>query len=243
MINFIICEDEKILAIKYKNEIDKFMMQYDIEYCFHMYKGYTADWKKFVQKEIGFKVYLLDIKTVDGSGLDAARYIREELDDWSSMIIIITAYPQYKYDALEKRLMLVDFINKLDKCEEKLREALHICINNYTHRPKSLRYTYKNISYNIELKQINYIEREQDSKKCTVKTTKGDYPIPGSLSKIIKQVDGRFVKCCRSIAVNLDQIESYDASKNVIKFKDKSVLKSISREKKKELLEYVCSDC
>ena len=32
MLSFVICEDEKVLATEYKNEVDKFMMNYDHEY-------------------------------------------------------------------------------------------------------------------------------------------------------------------------------------------------------------------
>lgn len=239
MLNFIICEDEDVLTAQYKHEIDKFMMQYDIEYKYHLYKGYTAEWKKYAQKEDGFKVYLLDIKTVEGSGLDAARLIREEYDDWSSMIIIITAYGQYRYDALSKRLMLVDFINKLDKFENKLRESLEICLKNYCHRPKALRYTYKNTSYNIEFRHILYIEKEQDAKKCVIKSINGEFPMPGTLNSITKKLDNRFVKCCRSVVVNLEQVESYNTKTNVITFKTKNKLEAVAREKRKEFANYV----
>ena len=37
MINFVICEDEDILASKYINVIDKFMMRNDAEYKIHRY--------------------------------------------------------------------------------------------------------------------------------------------------------------------------------------------------------------
>lgn len=41
MINFIICEDEDILASKYEREIDRFMMSNDEEYRIHKFRGYT----------------------------------------------------------------------------------------------------------------------------------------------------------------------------------------------------------
>ena len=82
MLNFVICEDEPILLKKYANEIDKFMMRYDMDYKCHTFVGYDERWKKYAKKEDGFKIYLLDIKTANGSGLDAARLIREEYDDW-----------------------------------------------------------------------------------------------------------------------------------------------------------------
>lgn len=238
MISFAICEDEKILARKYKREIDKFMMKYDIDYNCYYFSGYDDVWEAFVRKNKGFKVYLLDIKTAKGSGLDAARIIREEYNDWASMIMIITAYQEYKYDALSKRLMLVDFINKLDECEERLQEDLHICLSNYDDKYNAIKYKYKNTDYNIELRQINAIEKEPDSKRCVLKTTYGEYFIQGTLSEVLNKLDNRFRKVHRSQAINIYQILSYNQKTNVITFKDKTSTKLVSREKKKEVVNY-----
>ena len=239
VINFVICEDEPVLRTQYKNEIDKFMIQYDIDYKCLMYDGYTEEWKAYARKDDSFKIYLLDIKTARGSGLDAARLIREEYDDWTSMIIIISAYTEYRYDALSKRLMLVDFINKLDDCSKQLREALSICIKNYDKRPKSLKYTYKNVAYNVEFRHILYIEKEADAKRCVIKTTNDTHYIQGTLNSVMKLLDERFVKCSRSSAVNIEQVESYDIKRNEIIFKNKEKLNTVSRSKRKEIMNYV----
>ncbi len=90
VINFVICEDEKDLRENNKKEIVKFMMNYDIDYKIHEYSGYTQEFNEYAAKEDGFKIYLLDIVTQEGSGIDSARMIREKYDDWNSIIIIIT---------------------------------------------------------------------------------------------------------------------------------------------------------
>lgn len=239
MLNFVICEDEPILLKKYANEIDKFMMRYDMDYKCHTFVGYDERWKKYAKKEDGFKIYLLDIKTANGSGLDAARLIREEYDDWVSMIIIITAHNEYKYEALEKRLMLVDFISKLSNFEERLKTALTRCIKNYDNRQKTLKYTYKNNIYNIDLKQIICIEKEFDNKRCVIRTATNTYPIPGTLSTIMKKLDDRFIKCYRNIIINLDQIEKYKIKEGTIIFKNGQTINNISRNQKKEIVKYV----
>lgn len=236
MINFIVCEDEDILLKKYKRKIDNFMMNYDVDYKIHEYKGYTDKWKEYAQKEDGFKIYLLDIKTEQGSGIDAARLIREEYDDWNSMIMIITSYTQYKYEALAKRLMLVDFV---DNCDKQLKDALFICMKHYDKRPKILKYSYKNMIYNLEYRQILYIEKELDSKRCKIVTIHGNYFIQGTINHVYTLLDNRFAKCSRSAIVNLEQIESYDVKDNVITFKNKVTMDTISRDKKKEIADYV----
>ena len=82
MLNFIICDDEKEFRDLIKGEIDKFMMNYDVDYKKYECESYEEDFEALSRKEMGFKVYFFDIKTKNGSGLDAARFIREELDDW-----------------------------------------------------------------------------------------------------------------------------------------------------------------
>lgn len=239
MINFIICEDEPELLKEYKYQIDKFMMKYDIDYKTHMFTSYDSKWEKSVRKIKGFKVYLLDIKTANGSGINAARQIREEYDDWVSMIIMISGYAEYKYEALGKRLMLVDFINKLDHSEQKLQDALLICLKHYDNKYKSLRYTYKNIAYNVEFRSIIKIEKEMDSKRCIIHAEEGDYPIKGTLNEVLQKLDKRFFKCNRSIAINVEQVQYYNLGKNVAVLKNGEEFKDVSRNKKKEMFNHV----
>ena len=239
MINFIICEDEPELLKEYKYQIDKFMMKYDIDYKTHMFTSYDSKWEKSVRKIKGFKVYLLDIKTANGSGINAARQIREEYDDWVSMIIMISGYAEYKYEALGKRLMLVDFINKLDHSEQKLQDALLICLKHYDNKYKSLRYTYKNIAYNVEFRSIIKIEKEMDSKRCIIHAEEGDYPIKGTLNEVLQKLDKRFFKCNRSIAINVEQVQYYNLGKNVAVLKNGAEFKDVSRTKKKEMFNHV----
>lgn len=239
MINFVICENEPVLLKKYTNKVDRFMMRYDTDYKCHTFTGYGKEWKEYAKNKDGFKVYILDIKTPNGSGLDAARLIREEYDDWASMIIIVTAYNEYKYEALEKRLMLVDFINKLSNFDNNFERALTICMKNYDNRAKSLRYTYKNNVYNVELSQIITIEKEPDNKRCVISTATRKYLIPGTLNTIMKSLDDRFIKCYRNMIINLEQIEKYYVKESKIVFKNGCTITSISRNQKKEIVKYV----
>lgn len=240
MIQFIICEDEKVLATEYKNEIDKFMMKYDHDYQCKLFSGYTKGFYTLAKTEQDFKIYLLDIKTDEGSGLDAARIIREEYNDWTSLIIIITSYNEYKYEAFGKRLMLVDFINKLDKCKDRIQETLAVCMNLYDTRPKALKYVYKNIIHNIDYRHIVYIDKEQDSKRCTIHLiNKETIPYQGTINNLIEILDERFVKISRSAIINTDLINKYDLKANKIEFKNGEATEDISRDKKRGIVDNV----
>lgn len=233
--NFIICEDEDIFIKNYKKIIDNFMMNYDIEYKIHIFKGYDEKFKKTAKELTGFKVYILDIKTNEGSGLSAARIIREEIEDWTSMLIMITSYCEYHYELIGKRLMVLDFINKLDEPERRLKEDLKICLKSYDSKPITLKYKYKGINYNIALKDIIYVEKEQDSKRCIIHTNEKNYYINGTLNEILKLLDERFIKTHRSLIINKDQISYYKSKTNQLFFKNNESTYLISRSFKKEM--------
>ena len=141
MINFIICEDEEML----RNSTKQTIVSHDIDYKIYEFENYDKKFESLVKKDIGFKIYLLDIVTKCGSGVDAARIIREKYDDWVSVIIMITSHQEYKYEALSSRLFLLDFVNKLDSCNKKIREDIDIAMKSYDKRYKMLSYEYNQI--------------------------------------------------------------------------------------------------
>ena len=148
---------------------------------------------------------------------------------------MISGYQEYKYEALGKRLMLVDFINKIDHPKEKLQEALLICMKNYDNKYKSLKYNYKNTAYNIEFRHIIKIEKELDSKKCLIYTESGNYYIAGTLKDILKRLDKRFFQCNRGIAINIEKVKRYDFKENIAYLKNGDKFTDISRSKKREM--------
>ena len=83
MLNFIVCDDEKEFREVIIKEVEKFMMNYDVNYEVYQFETYDEKFEKVARSDLGFKVYFFDIKTKNGSGLDAARIIREELEDWN----------------------------------------------------------------------------------------------------------------------------------------------------------------
>ena len=242
MLNFIICDDESNFRNIINKEIENFMMNYDTDYKIYQFTNYDSKFEKLAQEDIGFKVYFLDIKTNVSSGLDAARYIREELDDWNSLIIIVTAFTEYRYEALSNRLYLLDFISKFNDFSIQIKSVLKIAYKNYNDREKCLSYEYNYTIYKIDFKHIIYIEKEQDSKRCIIYTTHGIFKAPFSLSSISKLLDDRFVKVHKSIIVNIDKIETYDVKQNEILFTNGMSTNFISRSGKKVLLNHVIAN-
>ena len=239
MLNFVVCDDEKEFREVIIKEIEKFMMNYDVNYEVYQFETYDEKFEKVARSDLGFKVYFFDIKTKNGSGLDAARFIREELEDWNSIIVIVTAFAEYRYEALSNRLYLLDFISKFDNCKAKIKEILKIIYKNYNSREKCLSYEYNYTLYKIELKNIIFIEKEQDSKRCIIYTTYGTFKAPFTLVSIAKQLDKRFLKVHKSLILNTDKISTYNTKENEVVFSNGMSTNLISRAGRKELINYV----
>lgn len=237
MINFVVCEDEKDLRKIEVKEITKFMMNYDIDYKIHEFSDYNDSFYEYAKNEDGFKIYLLDIITNKTSSLNAARIIREDFDDWVSVIMIVTSHPEFKYEALSSRLFLLDFINKLSNMEDKIQENLSIAMKHYDNRHKQIKFSYNRNLYNIGLREIIYIEKEPDSKRCIITTKYGKQIIPGTLNDIYKKLDNRFLQTHKSLIINLDEVREFDSSTNKLIFKNGDSTYLVSRNKKKELME------
>ena len=240
MLKFIIYDDEKQFLQKNKKIIDKCMMNYDCDYKCYSFDEYNETFENIIKNNSDLKVYLLDIEGKNKSGLDIVRIIREKYNDWSSIIIMITSHNEFKYDALGNRLYLMDFINKLDNCEELLCEDIKRIINSYTNSGECLIYEFNHNLKRIEYKNIIYIEKEKDSKKCIIHTLYGDYPIAGTICDILTKLDDKFIKTSRSTIINTNQVSEYDIATNEILFSNGTKTTDISRLCKKDVIKRVC---
>jgi len=239
VISYILCENEKAFRKDVKKQIESFMLNNDIKYQIYEFDGYNEEFEKAVKEDMGLKVYFLDIKTDYGSGIDAARYIREDQGDWTSLILILTAFAQYRYEALSTRLFLLDFISKIDECTKKVEEALEITMKHYGSKERSLNYEYNYKVRRIDYRDIIYIAKEQDSKRSEAHTTYGIFKIPMSLNEIMEKIDERFFRAHKSMIVNLDKIATYDIKSNTVTFENGQTTNLVARNKRKELVERV----
>ena len=60
-----------------------------------------------------------------------------------------------------------------------------------------------------------------------------------SIARLEQILDKRFLKCNRSYIINLEQIETYNTKTNTITFKNKEIFDAISREKRKDIINYL----
>lgn len=232
MIKFIIYDESKENKKLIYDEIDKEMMKSDIEYQ----KDYITELNALKKNNDDyFKIYILNQTNISKSGLEVAKYIRKIQDDWKSIIIFISNTNEYKINILTKRLFVLDYI-LIENIKNNLKELINISLKNYDSRPKKLNYKYKSIDYNILFKDIIYIEKEQDNKRCIIHTFNKDYYIQTTLTKIMTKLDDRFIKSSKSYIINIEQVLQYNKKDNIITFKDNKEIFEISRNMKKEII-------
>ncbi len=236
MINFII-KDDYDCENRIINTIDSYMMSYDIEVKYHLIKN-IDELKEQSNKIKSYKVYVLNLDTEKDIDLSYANYIREEQDDWSSIIIIVTKYNEMKYEVVNNRLFLFDFIVKNIYFDKRLKEDLKHIKSIYDNREKCLIFESNRIISKIDFKCINVIEKEKNSKRCKLKSSDGNYFIPETLNKIEKRLDERFIKVNRSCIVNCDEINEIDLNDNKIYLKCCEDTYDISRDNKKKVSSY-----
>ncbi len=242
MINFIICSTEKAFSDMCSNVIENFFMNYDISYKCHNCCSYGSEFDNYVKENLEFKVYILNRKIGDVTFLDAARRIREENDDWSSVIIVVDSSNAYRYSAFSARLQILDFINQLDGFKKDMILDLEKCIKIYDNRPRSLKIKHYNYIEFVLYKDIIYIEKVKDSKCCNIKTIYGDKTYSGTLKGLYEELnDKRFIRTHQSFIVNIDYLDKYNTTLKTISFKNIEDEVEVSKNYIKEVKEKIDS--
>lgn len=234
--NFIIYEDEKNYATRYKNVIRKLIGPTNHYYKIIEINVYNENAKNKIEELEGNKIYLLDIEVAGKNGLELARKIRNK-GDWDSPIIIITSHEEFKHVGYTAKILTLNFISKNEEFENTLYETLEVALE-INMSKKSLCYTNKGELYSIPYQDILYIEKSLNDNICNIVTQSNTYNIRKTIIELEEKLsdDISFVKTHRSCIVNLKNIKHIDFEKNIIEFKKKKI-DLLSRSHKKKLKE------
>lgn len=237
LINFIIYEDEEEARKMYKNIILSILGTKNKKYKILEYEKYDSLFVEEIKKIDGKKIFILDIEVPGKSGLDLARYIRKELDDWESQLIIVSTHEHLKEISFMTRLLVLDFVSKYYECEKHLKNALTDALN-ILDKNKSLSFTKNNELYQIPYSSIQYIEKNKDDNTSILVTRKSKQIVKIPISKIWKELEKeeRFFKVSCNCIVNLSNVIKVDFVSSTIYF-ERNQTKELSRQKKKELKE------
>ena len=73
MINFIICDDNEFFLMDICKIVDDFCVKKNINYKIYPFKSYNFEFIKIMDERLDNKVYILDIETPSGNGIDIAK--------------------------------------------------------------------------------------------------------------------------------------------------------------------------
>ena len=191
MVNFIVCEDNKVILQKNVDIINKTMFENNIDYRIYPFSEYSDSFKNIIKTDIKNKIYILDIELDDVSGIDIARDIR--CTDMESLIIISTTHTEYLPYTLKSKIMLFDYVSKFEDYEENLSSVIIRGLNSLSLN-KCINFKSNNQDIKIPLIDILFIKYNVN-KKCTViKTVDGYYETNDSYELLINSLNDSFEK-------------------------------------------------
>lgn len=225
MINFIVGEDTDSYRLTIERIISEYMMKNDLEYSLHVFKDYNKEFLSIIDEKLSFKVYILDIETPSGSGIDMARRIRKK--DVNSIIIFLTGHQELSEIILKDEFGFLSFINKFDDYEKRLKVALGKSCR-ILKAQKVLKFKDKSTIYTISLSDVLYITTDTTIRKSIIKTDYGEFQIGKSLCELKDMVTGNFIQTHRSCIVNQNRVISFDKKTKIITFDTGDITNMVS---------------
>ncbi len=238
MLKFVIYDDESNFRKIVKNSIKNVMKNSDINYEIEEFDNYNSKMMKTINDD-NPKIYIMDIEIPDGvSGIDVARRIR--IKDWNSIIILVTSHVDMGYEALKAQIMLLDFISKFNNCESSLNNVIKKALIKIDNK-KVLIFETSDMTYRVYTDDIIYILKDTIDRKCIIQTDYNRVVINETIANLYNMLDSRFFLSHRSCIINTDKINMIDWKNNIIHFRNGETIDYLSRDKRKELKEYVRS--
>ena len=216
--NIVICEDDKnycsymvdvlshhIHAVQSNSKIVKVTSDID-------------DIMKYIENNAEITIYYLDIKLCGSqNGFYIASKIRER--DYLSHIIFVTNYGELMPLTYEYKLEALDYIVKenTDEMRQRICAALDFA-EQRQHKGyiKCLNIQNKQKNFSIPFEEICYIESIKSSHKLQLYYDTGIITFYGLLKDIQEQLDDRFLRCHKSIIINVEKIVSVDKQQHIV---------------------------
>lgn len=232
MISFVVCDDNKKINEKIVNVIDQIMMKNKIPYKKYIYFDYDKEFLRVIKEKRPNKIYILDIETPSGSGIDIARKIREK--DMNSIIIFLTSHDELGYVILKQEFMFLSFICKFDDYEKKLTDSIKKALKIVGQR-KVLSINDSGVLYNIPLDDILYITRDSVDRKCIIKTEYTEFRVNKALSDLLEHAGPNFKQSHRACIVNMDRIIAVHKKKRELQFDNNDTINLVNEDFLKEV--------
>ncbi|MDE6627597.1 MAG: LytTR family DNA-binding domain-containing protein [Lachnospiraceae bacterium] len=211
MIEIAICDDEKNIRTYLASLIDRQGRECNItEYA--SAQDYLADGKMH-------DLLFLDIEMKNSTdsidGMSLARRIRESGSKKQPIIIFVTGYERYVYDAFDvaafqyllKPIDEEKFARVFERAVEAVREQNLL-------PPEALVLQFANSTKTIPLDHIYYIESE--GHKVRLQLTDGSFSSYVKIGDLEEQLQGIFFRTHRGYLVNLAYVEEYNRNEVIM---------------------------
>ena len=235
MLNIVVIDDNKLHREKICRIISNKINRDKNKCNIYEFADAGKNLVKYIKENSQKSVYFIDLELPKGDGIDIARLIRNEYNDWISPIIVITAHSSLYYEVYKQRYQVLDFISKFNDARKNIEENLDICYK-ILNQERIYRYVYKNVDYSINFLSIDYIKR--DGRQIVIVTDKEDYYQNISITDINKLLPSYFIISAKGIIINMKNIVKIDWNNCIAYFKDGKYGYLVSKTHKKEISSY-----
>lgn len=226
MINFIICDDNEFFLMEIYNIINEFCLSKKINFKIYAFNNYGSEFYDIMRKELDNKVYILDIETPNGNGIDMAKKIRNK--DLNAFLIFISSYTaRYISQVVSSDTMFIGYISKRKNYHEELLKKLKK-IFKLGFQNNVIRFKDQGIIYTFDMRNIIYIEADSQRRRSIIHTCDGMTEVRLTLKKLKQILDYRFEYSHRSCIINHEQVIYIDTVVKVIKFKNGMTINLLS---------------
>ena len=185
-----------------------------------------ADGEEMLKSDGDFDISFLDVEMREVSGVDVAKQIRKrqgETGKSKSIIIFVTGYEKYVYDAFDVSAFhyLIKPLNK-EKFADVFGRAWKEASAMQEQGKQYLFVKNAGVQKKVYLKDIFYIESA--NKKVIIHTKTGILETYGKMDEWEQAAGGSFYRCHRCYLVNMEKIASYGTDRIEVVNGDKLLL-------------------
>lgn len=206
--------------------VNDFCLNKRINFEIHIFKNYDNNFFDIVRQELDNKVYILDIETPSGNGIDVAKKIRNK--DLNSFLIFISSYTaKYINQVVSSDTMFIGYISKRKNYHEELLKKLKK-IFKLGFQKNIIRFKDQGIIYTFDMRNIIYIEADSKKRRSIIHTQSGKTEVRLTLKKLMQVLGYRFEYSHRSCIINHEQVFYIDTIVKIIKFKNGTTINLLS---------------
>lgn len=219
MVKIAICDDEKNIRIYLSALVRKQGIECEItEYA-------TAG--DYLASGVEYDILFLDIELEcpeqDMDGMKMARQIRSMEDTKQPIIIFVTGYEKYVYDAFDVGAFQY-LLKPVDeqKFADVFRRAAEQAATNAEHDKKVLMIQYGSTGKTIPLSDIYYMESQNH--KIAVHMKDGVLEYYAKMSDLEEELQGQFCRVHKGYLINLSYVDEYNKTEVTLTNGDKLLI-------------------